>query len=282
MCRLFAVFILDAVVGWVVRPTGVPTASLAHRALPTCRTAVTTGVVEPKMLLSSVDGVATIMKDNVNGAVEFMAKYLPAVNPEFATKEKADELRAKVTAQAYKNAIVNDGLSSVFYDSDGAIRAVSFGRKVTVGAEDVDVYIGEREMGTKMGKLAMLAQWQEQDESLRPDQCLTFGYLSVDIAYFPTPRGAGAVAVKLLDYSIESARTQDIKHIRSPSQGLFKDAVLSQHADFAIWSANGTKVSPAYEVRSKNEYLEDWNEYATRPNPCNQWMYAGSLVVSCL
>ena len=277
MCRLFAVFILDAVVGWVAQPTGVPTAS----ALPTSRTAISTGVVaEPTMLLSSVDVVATITKDNVNGAVEFMAEYLPAVNPEFATKEKADELRAKVTAQAYKNAIVNDGLSSVFHDSDGAIRAVSFGRKVTVGAEDVDVYIGEREMGTKMGKLAMLAQWQEQDESLRPDQCLTFGYLSVDIAYFPTPRGAGAVAVKLLDHSIESARTQDIKHIRSPSQGLFKDAVLSQHIDFAIWSANGTTVSSAYEARFTNEYLKDWNEYATRPNPCNQWMYVGSLVSS--
>ena len=75
------------------------------------------------MLLSSVDGVATIMKENVNGAVEFMAKYLPAVNPEFATKEKADELRAKVTAQAYKDAIVNDGLSSVFQNSHWLKRA---------------------------------------------------------------------------------------------------------------------------------------------------------------
>ena len=86
--------------------------------------------------------------------------------------------------------------------------------------------------------------------------------------------------MKLFDYNIESARTQDIKHIRSPSQGLFKDAVLSQHIDFAIWSADGNTVTSADEARSTSEYLKAWNDYATRPNPCKQWVYAGSLVSS--
>ena len=164
-----------------------------------------------------------------------MAKYLPEVNPQVATKEQADELRGKVTAQDYKDGVVKEGLSSVFYDSDGTIRAASFGRKILIGPEDQDVYVGQGEMGNKMGKLAMLAQWQEEDESLRPDQCATLGYLAVDISYFRAPRAAGAMAVELLDYNIESARKLGIKQIRGPSQGLFKDAVLSQHAHFAIW-----------------------------------------------
>ena len=49
----------------------VPSGSLARRALPIGRTAVSTrGVAaEPKMLLPSVDSVATIKEDNVNDAV---------------------------------------------------------------------------------------------------------------------------------------------------------------------------------------------------------------------
>lgn len=224
--------------------------------------------------VASRNGVATVKNYNVNDAVEFMAKYLPQVNPQVATKEKADDLREKVTAQDYKDDIVKDGLSSVFYDSDGTIRAASFGRKLQIGAEDQDVYVGEGERENKLGKLAMLAQWQEQDNSLRPDQCATFGYLAVDICYFQAPIAAGAMAVELLNYNVELARKQGINHIRSPSQGLFKDTVISQQADFAIWSANES--ASDYTARSTNEYLNDWNDYTRRPDPCVQWVYTGS------
>lgn len=222
-----------------------------------------------ELAVASRNGVATVKKHNVDAAVEFMAKYLQKVNPQVATKDRADELREKVTAQDYKDDIVKDGLSSIFHDSDGTVRAASFGRKLQVGADDKDVYVGEGERGNKMGKLAMLAQWQEHDENLRPDQCATFGYLAVDINYFQAPRAAGAMAVELLDYNIELSRKQGIKKIRSPSQGLFKDTVLSQQADFAVWSANEA-------TRSRNDYLRDWNDYTTRPDPCTQWVYTGS------
>ena len=214
-------------------------------------------------------GVANVNGYNVDSAVEFAATYLPDVNPQVAASP--DELRDKVRSPFWKDHIVEDGLSSVFYDSQGAIRAASFGRKMQIGAADQDVYVGQGEMGNKIGKLAMLAQWQEQDGSLRPDQCATFGYLAVDVDYFQAPRSAGATAVELLEYNIELARKQGIKKIRSPSQGLFKDTVLSQQADFAIWPANDDAVSSA------NEYLTDWNEYASRPDPCHQWVYTGSL-----
>ena len=77
------------------------------------------------------------------------------------------------------------------------------------------------------------------------------------------------MAVDLLGYNIELARNQDIKRVRSPSQGLFKDAVLSQLAGFAIWSANDAASSAA---RPTHEYLKDWTECGTRPDPCNQWV----------
>lgn len=215
-----------------------------------------------------VTGIVVVNKCNVDRAVEFTAKYLPEINPQVAANP--DELRDKVRSQYWKCQIVDDGLSSVFIDSDGAIRAASFVRKMQIGAEDQDVYVGQGETQNKMGKIAMLARWQEQDKNLRPDQCATFGYLAVDINYFQAPRGAGATAAELLDYNLDAARRQGIRKLRSPSQGLFKDTVLSLQADFAIWSANDT-------VSFASDYLTNWNDYATRPDPCRQWEFTGSL-----
>ena len=125
MLRLFVVLLrLGAAAGWVMQPS--------HR-------------------------VATVKTYNVIDAVEFMAKHLPKVNPQVAAKENSDELSDKLMARDYKDEIVKDGLSSVLYDSDGVIRAASFGRRIQIGAEDQNVYVGHGEMGNKRAKLAMLA-----------------------------------------------------------------------------------------------------------------------------
>ena len=205
---------------------------------------------------------------NIDQVMDFMAEYLPKVNPLVATGGAA-ELRAKVTAQAYKDNIMADGLSSVLY-VDGVLRAAAFGRKIQIGEDDQDVYVGEGELGNKMAKLQMFAEWRE--EGLRADECATFGYLAVDSRHFRTPRDAGAIAAKLLDYNVELARQNGIKRIRSPSQGQFKDAILSQHRDFAVWRA-----ADDFAVSSGGDYPNDWKARTLLQDPGNQWVFTGSL-----
>ena len=205
---------------------------------------------------------------NIDQVMDFMAEYLPKVNPLVATGGAA-ELRAKVTAQAYKDNIMADGLSSVLY-VDGVLRAAAFGRKIQIGEDDQDVYVGEGELGNKMAKLQMFAEWRE--EGLRADECATFGYLAVDSRHFRTPRDAGAIAAKLLDYNVELARQNGIKRIRSPSQGQFKDAILSQHRDFAVWRA-----ADDFTVSSGGDYPEHWKARTLLQDPGNQWVFTGSL-----
>ena len=205
---------------------------------------------------------------NIDQVMDFMAEYLPKVNPLVATGGAA-ELRAKVTAQAYKDNIMADGLSSVLY-VDGVLRAAAFGRKIQIGEDDQDVYVGEGELGNKMAKLQMFAEWRE--EGLRADECATFGYLAVDSRHFRTPRDAGAIAAKLLDYNVELARQNGIKRIRSPSQGQFKDAILSQHRDFAVWRA-----ADDFAVSSGGDYPNDWKARTILQDPGNQWVFTGSL-----
>ena len=225
--------------------------------------------VEPEGLIMPINAetVGAENEVNIDKVMAFVAEYLPKVSP-----LDPAELRAKVTARAYKDNIMNDGLSSVLY-VDGVIRAASFGRRIQIGDDDQDVYVGESEAGNKMAKLQMFAEWTK--EGLHASQCATLGYLAVDSEHFPTPRDAGAIAVKLLDCNIELARHSGIQRIRSPSQGQFKDAVLSRHRAFAVWSAND--LTGARSARSTSDYPEHWNDHTLLHDPGNQWVYTGDL-----